>query len=278
MNPVTERSDAEQTTVDQPKGPWATPGPDAKWWHGDTAETPEVPVRRPSPAHRERPAPVIPAPAAVVDPPAIGPPTTEPPAIAALADPPAAEEAWPTPDLRAGRPPRTVVPTRPRRVRRLRPTRRPVTGLVALLLLGLIGIFFAWVSAEPLWLAAGHGTPGTATVSTCRVHGIPRRCADFTADGGTFLAERVALLGTGSVAPGTKVRARMVSATASAAYAGSVRVRCGLGVLGVLLCGFGVAWLTGAYRLPTPRARLTALSVSLAGPAVLTGVVLAATW
>jgi hypothetical protein len=47
----------------------------------------------------------------------------------------------------------------------------------------------------------------------------------------------------------------MVSRTGSAAYAGSVRLHCALGLLGVLLCGLATAWLTGAYRLPSPPHR-----------------------
>lgn len=227
--------------------PWAKPGPEAHWWHGETTEVPEVAPAR----HRE--------------------PEPEPE--------PETAQAWPAPELLAGRAPRTVV-EKPRTRRRYRPMRRPAAGLVALLALGFLAIFFAWVSAEPAWLALGHGTRGTATVASCTVHGIPKRCADFSADGGTFTAERVTLLGTGPAAPpvGGKLTARMVSARGSAAYAGSVRLRLGLGLLGVLLCGLAVAWLTGTFRLPTRRGRLVGLGFSLAGPVVLTGLVLATTY
>ena len=279
MDLVTERSGGEQSGIDQAGDqiarPWGTPGPDARWWHGDTGEAPEVPPRRPAPArHRERAA-VLTAPP-VAPPPPQQPAVAEPPAVAALAPEKPADEPWPAPKLRAGRLPRMVV--RARKPRRVRQPRRPFPALVALLVLGLLAVFLAWVSAEPLWLSVGHGTPGTATVATCHAHGVATRCADFTADGGTFLAQRVTLLGTGPVRPGAKVPARMVSATGSAAYAGSVRLRCALGLLGILLCGFGIAWLTGAYRLPTRRARLSALALSLGGPVLLTVVVLAATW
>jgi len=249
MDLVTEPSTFGLTsTAGSPESngrPWSKPGPEAHWWHGDTTEVPEVLPAR----HRE--------------------PEPSPPD----------EPVWPAPELLAGRAPRTVV-DRPRRPRRYRPMRRPGAGLVALLALGLLAIFFAWVSAEPAWLALGHGTRGTATVAACTVHGIPKRCADFTADGGTFAAERVTLLGTGPDAPpvGGKLTARMVSARGSAAYAGSVRLRLGLGLLGVIICGLAVAWLTGTFRLPTRRARLVGLGFSLAGPVVLTGLVLAATW
>jgi hypothetical protein len=45
----------------------------------------------------------------------------------------------------------------------------------------------------------------------------------------------------------------------------------------VLACGFGIAWLTGAYRLPGRR-RLTGLALSLAGPLALIAGMLAITW
>jgi hypothetical protein len=165
-----------------------------------------------------------------------------------------------------------------RRVRRSRLTRHPLAGLTALVLLGLLATFFAWFSAEPLWLSLGHGTQGSATVDTCPVHGIAKRCADFTADGDAFVAVKVTLLGAGPVAPGRTVPARMVSATGSAAYTGSSAPRWVPSLLAVLLCGFGIAWLTGAYRLPGRRARLSALGLSLAGPLLLTAGMLAATW
>jgi hypothetical protein len=298
MDLVIERSSVEQTTTDQATGvgltpteagrvssgrPWGPPGPDAKWWHGVTEEHPELPpTRRPTPAHRERPAETTRTvePAKVSTPPVSNPPVSNPP----VSNPPveaqkatAPEAPWPAPQMLAGRPPRPVE-AKPRKVRRSRTTRRPVVGLVALVVLGLLGIFFAWVSAEPAWLSVGHGARGTATVATCHVHGIPKRCADFVADGGGYEAAAVTLLGTGPVADGQKVRARMVGATGSAAYAGSVRVRLGLGLLGVLLCGFGIAWLTGAYRLGSRRARRWAFLLSLAGPALVTAGMLAATW
>ena len=37
------------------------------------------------------------------------------------------------------------------------PPPRPLPGLAALVLLSLVAAFFAWVSAEPFWLAVGHG-------------------------------------------------------------------------------------------------------------------------
>jgi len=149
---------------------------------------------------------------------------------------------------------------------------------VALVGVGLVALFFAWFGAEPLWLSLGHGTAGTATVQSCRVHGIARACADFSAGGDAFVAGKVTLLGAGDVAPGARVPARMVSATGSTAYAGGTTMRWAPSLLAILLCGFAIAWLTGAYRLPGRRARLGALALSLAGPLLLAAGMLAATW
>ena len=49
-------------------------------------------------------------------------------------------------------------------------------------------------------------------------------------------------------------------------------------LLGVLLCGLAIAWLTGAFRLPDRRARWRAFGLSLAGPVLLTVGMLAAAW
>jgi len=68
--------------------------------------------------------------------------------------------------------------------RRPGPPRHPVVGLAGLLTLTLLTSFFAWVTAEPLWLAVGHGERGTATVSSCTGSGIGLRCrGTFVADG-----------------------------------------------------------------------------------------------
>jgi hypothetical protein len=244
--------------------PWPAPGPDAGWWHGATpdaapAEQPTgVPDRPLKPRHR---------------PPAV---TTVTPVWEPQDDRP----EWPTRTLRAMRPARRPASggaPGPKK-RRTRAPRHPLPGLIALVLLGLLAAFFAWFSAEPLWLSLGHGTAGVAKVGTCQTHGITRRCADFTAERDGFVAGKVALLGAGPVRPGGTVQARMVSATGSAAYTGSSVWRWLPSLLGVLACGFGIAWLTGAYRLPGRRRRLIAVGLSLAGPlALLTGM-LAISW
>jgi hypothetical protein len=179
--------------------------------------------------------------------------------------------------MRAGRLPRAAIAARLRRPRRTREPRRPLPGLLALVLFALLAAFFAWFSAEPLWLSLGHGSAGTATVRTCRVHGVPRTCADFAADGDTFFATGVTLLGTGPVPAGAKIPARMVSATGSAAYTGPVTSRWVPSLVVVLLCGLCIAWLTGGYRLPG-RARWAVLALSLAGPLLITAGMLVVTW
>jgi hypothetical protein len=152
--------------------------------------------------------------------------------------------------------------------RRVRDPRRPAAGLASLIVLGLIAAFFGWFSAEPLWLTLGHGVSGTATVVDCSVHGIVGRCADFTPDSGAYPPTRVVLLGLGQVSTGQRVAARMVSAHGWQAYAGD---RAGLylrwipGLSLVLLCGLGIAWGTGAARLPGRR-RMVAIVASVTGP------------
>jgi hypothetical protein len=157
------------------------------------------------------------------------------------------------------------------RSRRARRQRRPAAGLAWLVVLGLVAAFFGWFSAEPLWLTLRHGVSGTATVVECSVHGIPARCADFTPAGGGYPPTRVTLLGVGKVSTGQQVAARMVSQRGWQAYAGdpaSLYLRWIPGLGAVLLCGIGIAWGTGAARLPGRR-RILAVLASVAGPVLL---------
>jgi hypothetical protein len=162
---------------------------------------------------------------------------------------------------------------RERRRRRPAPPRRPVVGLLALVLLGLLAAFFAWVTAEPLWLAVGHSTPGTATVIHCGGHGLDRRCqANFNAAGDVFTAARVDLIGADRLADGQRVAARMVSPTGRLAYAGDgggLALRWALGIGLMLLCGLAVALATGVHRLPARRSRYYALLASVTSPLLL---------
>jgi hypothetical protein len=160
--------------------------------------------------------------------------------------------------------------------KRARAARHPLPGMIGLVALAMIAAFFSWVSAEPFWLAAGHGDRGVATVGRCAGSGVTQRCSGaFAAADGSFTVERVTLLGvdpnsrtTGAVAP-----ARMVSPDSGQAYVGStgwmVHLRWVLGFILVVMCGYGIAGLTGARRLETPSARRGAVLISLAGPVLL---------
>jgi hypothetical protein len=165
-----------------------------------------------------------------------------------------------------GRPPR----------RRPRQPRRPAGGLAGLVALGLVAAFFSWVSAEPFWLAVGHGDRGSATVGRCTGAGVTQRCAgQFLAADGAYRVDNLALLGVepGQRGSGAVTHARMVSSESRQAYVGHtgvlVHLRWALGFVLVLLCGLGIAGLTGARRLETRRARRGALLLSLAGPLAL---------
>jgi hypothetical protein len=167
--------------------------------------------------------------------------------------------------------------------KRRKPPRRPGAALVALIPLALLAAFFAWVSAEPLWLAVGHGDHGTATATRCSDGDVEYPCIAFTADGGAYTVENVDLRGVkhGKLASGASVAAEMVSPHSSRAYAAdrtglNLRWSVGLGLL--LLCGLAIAWTTGAARLEDRRSRRTALFASLFGPLLLALGFLAATW
>jgi len=160
--------------------------------------------------------------------------------------------------------------------RRHRSPRRPATGLFGLVALALIAAFFGWVSAEPFWLAVGHGDNGVATVARCTGDGVTQRCAGhFQAAGGQYAVPQVTLLGVepGRRGPGAISPARMVSHDSRQAYVGDagllVHLRWVLGFLLVLICGLAGAALTGTRQLPTAPARRTALLLSLAGPFLL---------
>ena len=172
--------------------------------------------------------------------------------------------------------PETRANARDARRRRSRSPRRPATGLSGLVALALIAAFFAWVSAEPFWLAVGHGDTGMATVAWCTGDGVSQRCAgQFRAADGQYEVPRVTLLGVepGQRDAGSSAPARMVSQHSRQAYVGDagllVQLRWLLGFLLVLLCGLGSAALTGTHRLPTATYRRAALILSLTGPLLL---------
>jgi len=174
---------------------------------------------------------------------------------------------------------------RGRASRTARSPRRAAPGLVGLVALALIAAFFSWVSAEPFWLAVGHGDPGTATVARCIGSGVTQRCTgSFAAADGAFAVQKVTVLGVDPAhrAPGSTAAARMVDRHSRQAYVGNtgllVHLRWVLGFVLVLLCGIGIAGLTGTRQLETVRARRTALLMSLAGPLVLLAGFLAAAY
>ncbi|WP_231605578.1 hypothetical protein [Micromonospora sp. HK10] len=160
----------------------------------------------------------------------------------------------------------------------------PSTGLAALVALSLLAAFFAWVSAAPFWLAAGHATAGTVVIADCSGGGLTQRCRGiFLAEADRFVAHGVRVSGvpaersaTGSVLP-----ARMTGPDAGTAYAdtGAARhLRWLLGLLLVAACAAGIARWTGATRLPERRQRRWAVGAALAGPALITVGFLVAAW
>jgi hypothetical protein len=163
--------------------------------------------------------------------------------------------------------------------------RKPAPALFALITLALVATFFAWVSAEPFWLAVGHGDRGYATTTACSGSGVVQRCAGrFAAADGSFEVSRVGLLGVtaGQRAGGAVTPARMVSADSRMAYVGDtsllVHLRWVLGFVLVLMCGYGIARLTGARRLDDPRARRLVILASVLGPVALLAGFLAAAY
>lgn len=167
----------------------------------------------------------------------------------------------------ASEPGRRPVPRPPK------PQRHPAAGLAGSIAFALVASFFAWVSAEPMWLALGHGERGTAIVTGCSGSGLGQHCRGrFTADDGSYTAwdVRLAGIGTGASEPGSRVPARMVGPDSGTAYAGTGRgplhLRWALGLTLVLLCGAAIGWVSGAPRLPDRRSRRGASLVSLAGP------------
>lgn len=154
-----------------------------------------------------------------------------------------------------------------------REPRKPFFGLAGLLIFTLLAAFLSWFAAAPLWLSVGHGTDGVATVVSCPVDGMSRRCADFVAADHSFTGY-VALLGPNSMhaGPGAQMPAQMVNENASTAYAGdtaSLYLRWVPSVLLTLLCGLGIAWSTGATRLPRRQMRWVLGLGSLVAPLLL---------
>ncbi|SCL18438.1 hypothetical protein [Micromonospora inyonensis] len=161
--------------------------------------------------------------------------------------------------------------TRPRVVRQ----RDPVPGLAGLLGLGLLAAFFAWVSAEPFWLAVGHGTTGTV-VGECTGGGLAQRCrGTFVAADGRFVAHgvRIGGLDTAGLRTVTAVPARMTGPEGATAYAdrgGTLHLRWLLGFGLVGACAAGIVRVTGTAGLSGQRARRWAIAAAVGGPLLVT--------
>lgn len=160
--------------------------------------------------------------------------------------------------------------------RRLRLEATPRSKWLALpgtVMLGLLAVFFCWVSAEPFWLSMGHGVQGTVSVSECGSGGPGSGChGQFTPDHGGDPWFGMRLSGDPDAGQaGAELDARAVSERASVVYVGDdwgLHLRWGMGLAMALACGVGVAAVSGAWRW-RGRARVATVGVSLAGPAVL---------
>jgi hypothetical protein len=165
---------------------------------------------------------------------------------------------------------------RPPGRRRRPPAHNPLTALFCLVVLSLVAAFFGWVSAEPFWLAVGHGDQGYATTTRCHGNGLAQRCVgQFAAE--SFSVATVTLLGVDGDGrqPGAVSPARMVGPGSDQAYTTSggplTHLRWGLGFLLVLVCGYAIAETTGARRLPSRPARRGATIASFLGPILMLG-------
>jgi hypothetical protein len=194
------------------------------------------------------------------------------------------KEGWIDPRLHGGaRRARPEAGPARKRAKRPRTPRRTGVAMPLLILFGLVATFFSWVSAEPLWLAAGHGRAGTLTVTSCDGSGLWQRCVgEFATPTRDFTAVSVNVLGPPGQAEGLSAPARMVGANSHRAYVtsgtGGLHLRWIIGLAMVLLCSIAIVFATGALRLPERRERLAAVGLSFAGPLLITIGFLAATF
>jgi hypothetical protein len=181
------------------------------------------------------------------------------------------------PDTGGSRSARPAAPAPPRLPRR---PRRPAVGIPLLVVFALLAALFAWLGAEPAWLAAGHSDPGTVRITWCTGAGWTRHCVgDFVATGHRYSVRHVTVFGA-PARPHTTHAARMVSRTSGKAYLGDragLTLRWAVPLALVLLCGLLIALATGAWRLPG-RDRATAVSISLFAPLVIAAGILAVAW
>ncbi|WP_344312047.1 hypothetical protein [Fodinicola feengrottensis] len=148
--------------------------------------------------------------------------------------------------------------------------RRPLFGLVALVILTFGGAFFGWVSADPFWLSVGRGSQGTVTVTDCMSRGVGQTCiGNYKSPG--YTARDITIAGLPPSQQKGVQPARMLSAKHAWAYTTSNRglqMRWGIGAFFALLLGFLAASGTGAkYLRPFGRRRVFAARVlAFAGP------------
>lgn len=148
--------------------------------------------------------------------------------------------------------------------------------------------FLGWVSAEPLWLAVGRGTAGTATVTGCTGEGLRQRCLGVFVSHTGLTVDPVRLLGVppadGAAAEAADERfpARMLHHERDTAYVDPDQVvlhlRWVVGWTLILLLGVLLVWGSGARRLATAPARRGATLVALAAPTLLGAGFLITSW
>ena len=152
------------------------------------------------------------------------------------------------------------------------------------LFIALVVTFVAWVSAEPVWLAAGHRRPAIATITSCDGTGARRAChAAVTTSGGQLVAQHVLVAGAQPEQQrvDTTLTASMVTDRGRIAYVGDERgllVRIGMAGGLLLICGVLLGLASGVHRLPTRSGQLGAFGVSLAAPLLVQLGMLAGTW
>ena len=134
----------------------------------------------------------------------------------------------------------------------------------------IVATFIGWVSAEPLWLAAGHGEAGTV-----RVVAADAQCrGTFRAAGGAISVSSVDIRGLKDCAIGSAHPGQMASTHARDAYVDGRRglvLRSLIGIVTLLACGILIAWVVGAFRLAGGRRLLVTLAGLGAPVALLVG-------
>ncbi|WP_433792232.1 hypothetical protein [Actinoplanes sp. CA-252034] len=255
-------------------GPWALPGTGEAWWREPGAEPAQATAELPSPWPADRPATT--GELMIIEPAArpVGGPHAEVRAAPEVEERLANSPFWMSEEERAAA--EVDDPADEPVVRPRRPAGNPISALLWLVVLSLVAAFFGWVSAEPFWLAVGHGDRGYAITTSCHGSGLTQRCVgQFAAE--EFAVAPVTLLGVAGDGrrPGAISPARMVSSGSDQAYAAStgalVHLRWALGFLLVLACGYGIAEATGVRRLPSRPARRGAMIASFLGPVLMLG-------